>query len=278
MRSPSGGVPPQHGTAGIEYPRYPAPPRTGPVPTDPSPADASSSATHEGPVPRVPRDEVRRRLLTAAARSFAEHGYADSRLEDIANAAGFTKGAVYSNFAGKQELFGAILGDGADSEFAAVMTAIGDADEPAAAVTLAARTVAHRIVNDAGRGRLGLEFAARAARDEGTRAVLTPLRRTQRATAARSIAAVVERTGVRPAVRPELAALILHCLCNGLSNECVADPEGIGADAVEEALAAVLTALIDPYAPATAPSCPSGRAPCADHAGDHSNPSQRSDG
>ncbi|MFE3598843.1 TetR/AcrR family transcriptional regulator [Streptomyces sp. NPDC059142] len=235
MRSPSSGVTPLHGTPGIEYPGYPGTP--------------GHPARHDGPVPRVPRDEVRRRLLTAAARSFAELGYADSRLEDIANAAGFTKGAVYSNFAGKRELFGAILGDGADSEFAAVMKGLGDTDRPAEAVRLAARTVAHRIVGDAERGSLGLEFAARAARDERTRAILGPLRRSQRAAAARSIASVAERTGVRPAVRPELAALILHCLCNGLSNERIADPEAIGPDTVEEALAAVLTALIDPHTP-----------------------------
>ncbi|MEE1803254.1 TetR/AcrR family transcriptional regulator [Streptomyces sp. JV176] len=242
MRSSSGGGSPRHGTPGIEYPGYPGTPEHS-APSHPAP---SYPAEHEGPVPRVPRDEVRRRLLTAAARSFAELGYADSRLEDIANAAGFTKGAVYSNFAGKRELFGAILGDGADSEFAAVMKELGDTDQPAEAVGLAARTVARRIVGDAERGQLGLEFAARAARDERTRAILTPLRRAQRSTAARSIASVAERTGVRPAVRPELAALILHCLCNGLSNECIADPEAIGADTVEEALAAVLTALIDP--------------------------------
>ncbi|MFJ6572713.1 TetR/AcrR family transcriptional regulator [Streptomyces sp. NPDC091292] len=249
MHSPSGGVPPKPGTSGIEYPGYPDSPE---LELEPEPEPVA----YEGPVPRVPRDEVRRRLLTAAARSFAERGYADSRLEDIANAAGFTKGAVYSNFAGKQELFGAILGDGADSEFTAVMAEIGDAEEPADAVGLAARTVARRIVGDAERGQLGLEFAARAARDERTRAVLTPLRRAQRAAAARSIETVAARTGIRPAVRPELAALILHCLCNGLSNECIADPEGVGADTVEEALAAVLTALIDPYAPSAAPSAP----------------------
>ncbi|MFF7556095.1 TetR family transcriptional regulator [Streptomyces olivaceus] len=57
----------------------------------------------------MPRDEVRRRLLAAAAQSFAERGYEDSKLEDIAHTAGFTKGAVYSNFAGKAELFGAVL-------------------------------------------------------------------------------------------------------------------------------------------------------------------------
>ncbi|MFJ7995824.1 TetR/AcrR family transcriptional regulator [Streptomyces sp. NPDC096310] len=235
MRSPSSGVTPRHGTPGIEYPGYPGAPEHSAAsdPTAPSPTASSHPDRHDGPVPRVPRDEVRRRLLTAAARSFAELGYDDSRLEDIANAAGFTKGAVYSNFAGKRELFGAILGDGADSEFAAVMKGLGDTDQPAEAVRLAARTVAHRIVGDAERGQLGLEFAARAARDERTRAILTPLRRAQRATAARSIAAVAERTGARPAVRPELRASRsgpagLACPGTAPRRVVVTHPQGLG--------------------------------------------------
>ncbi|WP_083733359.1 TetR/AcrR family transcriptional regulator [Actinomadura sp. CNU-125] len=47
-----------------------------------------------------------------------------ARIEDIAHAAGFTKGAVYSNFGGKQELFGAVLGQGAQDELAAVTAEI----------------------------------------------------------------------------------------------------------------------------------------------------------
>ncbi|MFI6344335.1 TetR/AcrR family transcriptional regulator [Streptomyces sp. NPDC050560] len=203
--------------------------------------------THpSGPTPRVRREEVRRRLLAAAARVFAERGYEDSRVEDIAHAAGFTKGAVYSNFGSKQGLFGAILGEGSDGEHATVLGEVRDIDEPAAAVSVAARLVARRIVGDTERGRLGLELAARAAHDEQARDVVTPMRRAQRAAAARSVDEVVERTGAQPAVSPELAGLILHCLTNGLSMEHLADPEEVGVEAVEQALSAVLAALIDP--------------------------------
>lgn len=224
---------PDDGTSGIGYSRY-------------SSEAGTAQSRSEGPVPRVPRDEVRRRLLAAAAQSFAEHGYEDSKLEDIAFAAGFTKGAIYSNFSGKPELFGAVLGAGADTEFNLVMGEIRDSENVAEAVGLAARTVARHIVQDAERGQLGLEFAARAARDEKTREILTPLRRAQRAAASRSIAEVAERTGAEMVVGPDAAALILHCLCNGLSNERIADPEAIDVASVEQALTAVLTALVVP--------------------------------
>ncbi|MDX6739967.1 TetR/AcrR family transcriptional regulator [Actinocorallia sp. A-T 12471] len=199
-----------------------------------------------GPSRRVPRAEVRRRLLAEAVRVFTERGYADARIEDIAHAAGFTKGAVYSNFGGKHELFGAVLGQGAQDELAAVTAGMDGADDAGAVIERVAGLMAARIATDTGHGQLGLEFAARAARDEQTRAVLAPMRRAQRDAAARAVAEVAERTGAGPAVPAELAGLILHCLTNGLVNEHLADPETVTADVVERAFAAVLTALLAP--------------------------------
>ncbi|WP_129839873.1 TetR/AcrR family transcriptional regulator [Streptomyces sp. RFCAC02] len=198
------------------------------------------------PVPRTPRDEVRRRLIAAASRVFEARGYADSRLEDIARAAGFTKGAVYSNFGSKQELFGAVLGAGSEDELSAVRSGTAGADDPSSAADEAARLVARRIVDESARGQLGLEFAAQAARDERIRSVLAALRREQRAAAARSVAEVAERTGARPAVDPEVAALILHCLSNGLSNDHLVDPESVGPEQVQQALATAIRLLLGP--------------------------------
>ncbi|GGU92950.1 putative TetR-family regulatory protein [Actinomadura cremea] len=209
---------------------------------------ANPMAEHSGPIPRTPRAEVRRRLLDEAARVFAERGYDDARIDDIAHAAGFTKGAVYSNFGGKQGLFAAILDAGAEAELKDVMAGIADGAERGPVLDRVARTVARRIVDDTGRAQLGLEFAARAGRDERTREVLAPLRRAQRDAASRSIGEVAERTGARPSVDPDLAALILHCLTNGLTNERVADPEAISPELVERALTTVLTLLLPPDA------------------------------
>jgi AcrR family transcriptional regulator len=58
---------------------------------------------------RVPRTEVRERLFDAAARVIAERGFHEARLDDIAAAAGFSKGAVYSNFASKEDLVAQLL-------------------------------------------------------------------------------------------------------------------------------------------------------------------------
>jgi AcrR family transcriptional regulator len=53
---------------------------------------------------RLPKPERRRLIEEAAARLFAEHGYAETRLEDIAAAAGITKQLLYQHFPSKQAL------------------------------------------------------------------------------------------------------------------------------------------------------------------------------
>ena len=58
---------------------------------------------------RPTREVVRRRLLDAALQVFAEQGFASASLDQVAEAAGLTKGAIYSNFAGKDDLFFAMM-------------------------------------------------------------------------------------------------------------------------------------------------------------------------
>lgn len=53
--------------------------------------------------------DTRRRLLDAAVRVFARDGYEGATLEQIAKAAGMTKGAVYWHFEAKREVFGALI-------------------------------------------------------------------------------------------------------------------------------------------------------------------------
>ena len=54
------------------------------------------------------RADTRRRLIDAAYEAFSERGIRDTPVELICERAGFTRGAFYSNFASKEELFLAI--------------------------------------------------------------------------------------------------------------------------------------------------------------------------
>ena len=53
--------------------------------------------------------EVEARLLSAAADSFLRHGYDGTTLEGVAKAAGASKATLYSRYAGKAELFSAMI-------------------------------------------------------------------------------------------------------------------------------------------------------------------------
>ena len=69
---------------------------------------------------RLTRDEkkkqTRQRLIEAAAELFAVKGYEGTAVEELAQHAGYSRGAFYSNFANKQELMKAIINQGFDSD------------------------------------------------------------------------------------------------------------------------------------------------------------------
>ena len=56
-----------------------------------------------------PRGETRQRILDAALRHFAEHGYAGTSIRDLADELGVTKAAVHYHFAAKEQIVLALL-------------------------------------------------------------------------------------------------------------------------------------------------------------------------
>src|SRR5208282_2448720 len=55
------------------------------------------------------RAQTRERLLDAAREAFARNGFHGASVDEIASAAGFSTGALYSNFDGKEDLFLALM-------------------------------------------------------------------------------------------------------------------------------------------------------------------------
>lgn len=81
-------------------------------------ADAAAAGTAAGPAsPEEPparaistrRERTRERLLEAAFTVFSRHGVQGASIEAICEAAGFTRGAFYSNFSTKEELYLAVI-------------------------------------------------------------------------------------------------------------------------------------------------------------------------
>src|SRR4051812_15961897 len=59
--------------------------------------------------------EGRDELLTAALRVFARRGYREAGVDEIAAEAGYSKGALYWHFPGKEELLTALLEERVDA-------------------------------------------------------------------------------------------------------------------------------------------------------------------
>ena len=112
------------------------------------------------PISRRDRQRQTREAIVFAARAaFAEAGYHGARLDRIARAAGFSKGAVYSNFAGKAELFLAVLDKDIEGSTGQGWNAFGTQPAGLAADGEAAEAVR-------GLALATLEFIAVAARNE----------------------------------------------------------------------------------------------------------------
>jgi AcrR family transcriptional regulator len=79
------------------------------------------------------RKEARpKEILTAALASFAERGFAATRLDDVALRAGVTKGTLYLYFPNKEELFEAVVRQALVPSIEWGEAMLDEADEPAA--------------------------------------------------------------------------------------------------------------------------------------------------
>lgn len=109
-----------------------------------SPAAARRPAARKAQA--APRDlrnralaDVRRQSVLDAARcAFFELGMEKTSMREIAQRAGYTVGALYSYFASKEEVYGALLGESLERLNARVQQALGGGTDPAGRVRRAA--------------------------------------------------------------------------------------------------------------------------------------------
>jgi len=76
--------------------------------------------------PERRRELTRTTLIDAAADVFAKRGFHAASLEEIAETAGFTRGAIYKNFENKEELFFAVIERRIDAQLTAFRDALRD--------------------------------------------------------------------------------------------------------------------------------------------------------
>ncbi|MFT4123996.1 MAG: TetR/AcrR family transcriptional regulator [Microbacteriaceae bacterium] len=165
---------------------------------------------------RPTRSETRDRVVAAAASVFSEKGYGGAALEDIAARVSLTKGAIYSSFGGKDQLFLEVLKLRTDQRIDAV-TSSPRQDGAAIGAILEEFTAEDPVWHLA-----FIQFWASVTSGGGSQdaAGLAALRQTLRT----EIAEKLVKAGRDPDDASRLAILIL-ALSNGLAIETAIDPE-----------------------------------------------------
>ncbi len=130
-------------------------------------------------MPRLTRaqrqEQTRAELLEAARQRFLAHGYAATSLEDIADDAGFSKGAVYSNFGSKPNLCRDVL-ELIHREKFAEMAELATSDAELETRVAALSDWLERTAGDVGWTMLELEFAVLSRNNPELAQMITTLR------------------------------------------------------------------------------------------------------
>ncbi len=174
-------------------------------------------------------EETRHQLLEAAQRVFAQKGVSRTSLQDIAQAAGVTRGAIYWHFKNKAELFNAMM-DSAILPMEQTMQQLGHdaAQDPLAELEWAMLQTLHSIESDA-RTRAIFEVATLkveyvdellAVKERHVQCYLDGTQQMQR-----SLEEAAARRGVTLPMSPTVAAHGLHALMVGLIHTWVLNPD-----------------------------------------------------
>lgn len=216
------------------------------------PVAASSRSHRRAIVSKLPNkhqertEETRRVLLKSARLIFARDGFEACRIEDIAAAAGYTRGAFYANFSTKEELFFALLQeetDGHASRIRAVLESYESVERRMAAL----RDYYVQRIADREWGMLMLEFKLFAARHPKLRPKLAAIHR--RIRASMKLEALHKLLGIENA-DPEPKSAVLEGVMAGLFLEHSYDPERLS----EKQAAKFLAYIFDSFVPRSSES------------------------
>ncbi|MCP3723014.1 TetR/AcrR family transcriptional regulator [Paraburkholderia sp. CNPSo 3272] len=181
------------------------------------------------------RDQTRERLLDAAQAMFMKKGFVGASVEDIAHTAGYTRGAFYSNFSGKSDLLVELLRrdhEAMQTDLRAIFETEVSREQ------MEARVLAYysRMPQDNKVFLLWVEARLLAARDARFRTRYNAFMKEKRESLAVYVEEFAARVGMPVPLDPELLALGLMGLCDGLQFLATADPQHVTPPVVETVL------------------------------------------
>jgi AcrR family transcriptional regulator len=201
--------------------------------------------TIEPLTPERRRQQTRDHLLAAAAQVFADRGFSGATLDEVAAVAGFTKGAVYSNFKNKEDLFLALFKANYDREMDQLRVTLEASELPPESRLGDFVSLILEQSREAG-GNFGLlyqEFWLYAARNPAAREELTRLEDENVRGIADVLIAERRRQGLEPLESPERVARIIAVLFHGIGLLRVLQPEVADEALIETAIELVARGL-----------------------------------
>lgn len=188
---------------------------------------------------RLARDESRlrttQRLLDAAQKLIAKKGLSATSVEDMTAAAGYSRGAFYSNFKSKSDLFIELLRRD-QNEMQREFEAIFADDVPVDEIQARTREVYRQMYRDAECFMYWAEARMLAARDPRFRAKLNALMNEKRDEIAGWIDYFYKRAGAAPPVSPAVLAVGFISLVEGVNLHMLSSPASITPEAAEAVL------------------------------------------
>jgi len=176
-------------------------------------------------------DRNREAVLATARRVFAKKGYTGATLETIAEAAGFSKGVVYSQFSSKTDLFLALLERRIEERAAENRGIVTRYPGVEGLRRMLERAIDHAMV-DTGWALLLVEFRALAARDPRTNRRYAELDARTLRSLASDLELLCSQAGILPAFSPEVLAQFILALDTGIALERAANPAALPAQAL----------------------------------------------
>jgi len=199
------------------------------------------------------QEETRGLLLDAAAEVFIERGIQGASIEEITARAGFTRGAFYSNFESKEQLFVELLQRRVYDRLRTLATGPPAPLDPRESL----RWLAERLV-EGYRDResewlfaLWLECLAHAARHPEFRSLAATFWSGTRAIGSAQIEAAFDSRGARPPIEPKHLATAGIALDIGLAVQNLVDPDDVPLELYPRLYDLLLGRLVD-AAPRTA--------------------------
>jgi AcrR family transcriptional regulator len=166
-------------------------------------------------------------LIRSAAKVFARRGLQQASIDEVAEDAGYTKGAFYANFKSKEELFLAMLDERFAERLEEIDAAVSTDEDPEAQAQQAGADFARFLSADPSWQRLFFEFAAYAARNEDFRQELVTRHRALRKRIAELYRRRADELGFTPPVPVEQISLMTFAMAHGVALEKMLEPDAV---------------------------------------------------